>query len=203
MCSRIAYDKCLDVMAIQYGFTSKLCHNINLWPKQTIKYSLTSHNVNNYKIWLKFPLSISFIYVIITSNYYFIDPKISFHLYFILLYNFIFFQKLSQLADWINLVPLSPSLESHNTATLSMYSWSANVDNKLNRYLRSHNETLTAIHFHLFINISLYFFYSWFISKANAASLQFDGILAGLATPSASPKPNAFHSHTISCSNQS
>ena len=111
--------------------------------------------------------------------------------------SFTFIQKLYQPSDWRNCVHLSSPLESPKLVSLYLQSSSTIFDNKLERHLRSHNNVLTATHFHCFNNIHRNFFLLVIHIKKTAASPWFDGTLAGLPNIFRSPNPNAFLSTAI------
>ena len=74
------------------------------------------------------------------------------------MHNFIFDMELSQPTDWMVLIHLSPSLKPPEITLLYLDTSPTNSDKRLNGYLRSHNNALTATHLHHFINFYLLFF---------------------------------------------
>ena len=145
-------------MAVQNGFTSKLCHIINFWPTL----------FNYIHIYVKYCQLLPELTQIFPIDRFYLchhHGTLPFHWHkkFILLsfqasFNFIFNQQISQSPDWINFILLSLPLEWPKLpASLCLRSSSANSDGKLNRYLRSHNNALTAFRLHRFINIYFQF----------------------------------------------
>ena len=77
-------------------------------------------------------------------------------------FNFNFNKTINPIRDWINCIHLSSQLKAPKLlVSLYLVCSSTNYDNKLDRYLRSHNNALTATLHHRFINIYVQIFFTW------------------------------------------